>query len=109
MLKKDWQNYEGNERYEGFCVDLLKELNQRVPGKYKLRPVLDGNYGSMDETTGMWNGMIGEVKYNVNILLTLYIKAQTQCCPCCSLFLSKISMPSFNRIDIYFSIIYPEY
>ncbi|XP_039248467.2 glutamate receptor 3-like [Styela clava] len=64
-LKKEWKSFQGNEKYEGFCVDLLNEISKIVPMQYKLRPVLDGQYGSKNEETGIWNGMIGEVKYNV--------------------------------------------
>lgn len=49
----------GNDRFEGYCVDLLKELSTLMGFKYELKLADDGSYGS--DTRGIWNGMIGEV------------------------------------------------
>ncbi|CAK8674546.1 unnamed protein product [Clavelina lepadiformis] len=61
--KKNWEQFEGNDRFEGFCVDLLRAINTIAPFKYIIKPVDDGQYGSKNEANGKWNGMIGEVKY----------------------------------------------
>ncbi|KAM9343426.1 glutamate receptor U1 [Pholidichthys leucotaenia] len=45
---------------EGYCVDLVSELSRKVGFKYKLQLVKDNRYGSLD-SSGNWNGMIGEV------------------------------------------------
>ncbi|CAK8683546.1 unnamed protein product [Clavelina lepadiformis] len=62
-LKKNWKQFEGNDRYEGFCIDLLQAINSITPIKYRIKIVSDGQYGSKNETKGIWNGMIGELKY----------------------------------------------
>ncbi|XP_037832845.1 probable glutamate receptor [Kryptolebias marmoratus] len=46
--------------YEGYCVDLISELSKRLSFSYKLHVVKDGRYGAVD-SSGNWNGMIGEV------------------------------------------------
>uniref|UniRef100_H2YA62 Glutamate receptor n=1 Tax=Ciona savignyi TaxID=51511 RepID=H2YA62_CIOSA len=63
VRKSNWRELVGNDRFEGFCVDLLKEIKKIVPIKYRIKPVQDGQYGSKNDKDGTWNGMIGEVKY----------------------------------------------
>lgn len=45
---------------EGYCIDLISELSQKLNFKYKVHLVKDSLYGSKD-LSGNWNGMIGEV------------------------------------------------
>ena len=50
---------EGNDRYEGYCVDLTHEIFGKILRQpYNLQIVRDGKYGSLN---GTWNGMIGEL------------------------------------------------
>uniref|UniRef100_A0AAQ4Q1L5 Glutamate receptor n=1 Tax=Gasterosteus aculeatus aculeatus TaxID=481459 RepID=A0AAQ4Q1L5_GASAC len=60
MLKKSDKALVGNDRFEGFCVDLLRELANVLGFTYEIRLVPDGRYGSQDEK-GQWNGMIREL------------------------------------------------
>ncbi|KAF0045958.1 hypothetical protein F2P81_002487 [Scophthalmus maximus] len=60
MLKKSDKALVGNDRFEGFCIDLLKELSHILGFTYEIRLVPDGRYGSQDEK-GQWNGMIREL------------------------------------------------
>lgn len=60
---------EGNERYEGYCVDLAAEIAKHCGFKYKLTIVGDGKYGARDADTKIWNGMVGELVYGVSIYL----------------------------------------
>ncbi|MGH0189002.1 UNVERIFIED_CONTAM: hypothetical protein FKN15_032936 [Acipenser sinensis] len=55
MLKKNYELLEGNERYEGYCVDLASEIAKHVGIKYKLSVVADGKYGARDSETKIWN------------------------------------------------------
>ncbi|XP_031428962.1 glutamate receptor 4 isoform X2 [Clupea harengus] len=63
MLKKNWELYEGNDRYEGYCVDLAAEIAKHIGIKYKIAIVPDGKYGARDPETKIWNGMVGELVY----------------------------------------------
>ncbi|XP_034055889.1 glutamate receptor 1-like isoform X3 [Gymnodraco acuticeps] len=63
MLKKNHEQYEGNERYEGYCAELAAEIAKHVGFVYRLELVGDGKYGSRDGDTKMWNGMVGELVY----------------------------------------------
>lgn len=80
MLKKSDKVLVGNDRFEGFCIDLLKELSNILGFSYEIRLVPDGKYGSQDDK-GQWNGMIRELIEHVScattplqrLLLILYI------------------------------------
>uniref|UniRef100_A0A3B4XSP4 Glutamate receptor n=1 Tax=Seriola lalandi dorsalis TaxID=1841481 RepID=A0A3B4XSP4_SERLL len=60
MLRQNHQELEGNDRYEGFCVDMLKELADILKFKYRIRLVGDGLYG-VPGANGTWTGMVGEL------------------------------------------------
>ncbi|KAA8589071.1 hypothetical protein FQN60_010416, partial [Etheostoma spectabile] len=63
MYKKNYMHLDGNDRYEGYCVDLASEIAKHVGIKYKLSIVMDGKYGARDPETKTWNGMVGELVY----------------------------------------------
>uniref|UniRef100_A0A674MMU4 Glutamate receptor n=1 Tax=Takifugu rubripes TaxID=31033 RepID=A0A674MMU4_TAKRU len=61
MFKKSDKPLYGNDRFEGYCIDLLRELSGILGFRYELRLVEDGKYGALDEGTGQWNGMVREL------------------------------------------------
>lgn len=67
MWKKNRELFEGNEKYEGYCVDLASEIAKHIGIKYKIAIVPDGKYGARDPNTKIWNGMVGELVYGVSI------------------------------------------
>ena len=67
MLKKNWELYEGNDQFEGYCVDLASEIAKHIGIKYKISIVPDGKYGARDPETKIWNGMVGELVYGVSV------------------------------------------
>ncbi|XP_015783422.1 glutamate receptor ionotropic, kainate 2 [Tetranychus urticae] len=50
----------GNDRFEGYCIDLMNEIAKRLQFKYVIRLVEDRAYGRRNEK-GEWNGMIREL------------------------------------------------
>lgn len=60
MLKESAKFLTGNERFEGYCVDLLQELSKALGFSYEIRLAPDGAYG-LKSDNGDWDGMIGEV------------------------------------------------
>ncbi|XP_050301838.1 glutamate receptor ionotropic, kainate 2-like isoform X12 [Anthonomus grandis grandis] len=50
-----------HDRYEGFCIDLLKELAIMVGFEYRIELVPDGKYGAIDLETGEWNGIVRQL------------------------------------------------
>ena len=60
-MELDDPNLTGNDRYEGFCVDLLKNISYMLGFNYTIKLVDDDKYGAPDSETGVWNGMVGEL------------------------------------------------
>ena len=44
---KNGSEYEGNERYEGFCVDLAEEISKIMKFTYEIRLVKDTKFGTV--------------------------------------------------------------
>ncbi|XP_033015542.1 glutamate receptor 2 isoform X3 [Lacerta agilis] len=63
MKKKNFELLDGNDAYEGYCVDLAAEIAKHCGFKYKLTIVGDRKYGARDAETKIWNGMVGELVY----------------------------------------------
>lgn len=60
MLKETSLNLVGNDRFEGFCVDLIDELSRMLLFNYTFHIQEDGKYGNPDKY-GNWDGMLGKV------------------------------------------------
>ena len=67
---------EGNDRFTGYCVDLIRMIKHIVEKNkwgnlnYEMHLVNDGQYGipqdSNKPTESAWNGMVGELMRNVS-------------------------------------------
>lgn len=69
-MLKSRGNFSGNARYEGFCIDLLKEIAHMVGFAYRIELVPDGKYGVYDYETGEWNGIVRQLMDKVSIRLS---------------------------------------
>lgn len=69
MFKKSDKPLYGNDRFEGYCIDLLRELATILGFTYEIRLVEDGKYGAQDDTSGQWNGMVRELIDHVSSFL----------------------------------------
>lgn len=72
MHRKSDKELSGNDRFEGYCLDLLKELSNILGFTYEVRLVADGKYGAQNDK-GEWNGMVRELIDHVS---------QFTCCIC---------------------------
>ncbi|MBN3280718.1 GRIK2 protein, partial [Polyodon spathula] len=62
IFKKSDKPLYGNDRFEGYCIDLLRELANILGFTYEIRLVEDGKYGAQEDTNnGQWNGMVKEL------------------------------------------------
>ena len=61
------QEEDGTISYEGFCIDLLKQLAKMLHFTYEIYPSPDEQYGGVTEN-GTWNGMMGELLNKVSTL-----------------------------------------
>ncbi|XP_069981522.1 glutamate receptor ionotropic, kainate 2-like [Penaeus vannamei] len=59
MLRESSERLSGNDRFEGFCIDLLNEIAEILKFNFVLIPIKA--YGSRNAKTGEWNGMIKEL------------------------------------------------
>jgi len=67
MLKLSSNTLKGNDRYEGFGIDLIKELSEMSGFNYTFIIQEDSNSGYKDDKTKKWSGMIGEVINGVSV------------------------------------------
>lgn len=68
MHKKSDKPLYGNDRFEGYCLDLLKELSNILGFSYEVKLVSDGKYGAQNDK-GEWNGMVRELIDHVSLIL----------------------------------------
>jgi len=61
MLKEGHSKLEGNDKYEGYAVDLIQMIAEEINITYEFNLRNDGN-GKRDKKTNKWNGIIGEVQ-----------------------------------------------
>ncbi|XP_025421256.1 glutamate receptor ionotropic, kainate 2-like isoform X2 [Sipha flava] len=61
MLKDDHAKLIGNDKYEGYVVDLIAMIAEEMNITYEINLRSDGN-GKRDKKTNKWNGIIGEVQ-----------------------------------------------
>jgi len=61
MLKESNETLEGNDRFEGFCKDIIHEISKMLGFKYVFQIVGDLKHGNLDQETGEWNGMVREL------------------------------------------------
>lgn len=77
MRKDNYQDFQGNDQYEGFCVDMLREVADILKFSFKIKLVDDGLYGA-PEPNGSWTGMVGELINRVStIAQPLSVSQQT--------------------------------
>lgn len=55
------QHHEGNDRFEGFCVDMLDQIARDLGFNYTIKLVDDGQFGAPSGDTGEWTGMVKEL------------------------------------------------
>ncbi|KAH8376031.1 hypothetical protein KR093_005603, partial [Drosophila rubida] len=68
VMMRYGKNYTGNDRFYGFCVDILETVSREVGFDYILDLVPDRKYGAKDPETGEWNGMVAElIKYKADL------------------------------------------
>ena len=59
-------NVTGNNRYVGFCIDLLRLISEMAGFQYTIQLVPDGKYGVYDPETGEWNGIVRQLMDKVD-------------------------------------------
>ena len=71
--KSSKKHLRGNDRYEGFCIDLIDSVASALGMKYHLYEAPGGVFGE-ERSNGAWSGAIGQLidgvkwKYTVQCL-----------------------------------------
>lgn len=68
-IPKEGEYLEGNDRYEGFAVDLVDGISKMLGFKYVLRLVDDNKHGSYNKETKKWNGLVKELLDRVRFII----------------------------------------
>ena len=55
-------------KFEGFCIDILKNLSEMMGFTYTLYEVEDGNFGT--QVDDVWNGIVGDIIQEVSYIYT---------------------------------------
>lgn len=66
MLKDSSERLSGNDRFEGFGIELIHELSLMLGFNYTFQLQEDGVYGSLNRDTNEWNGMLRKIMDNVS-------------------------------------------
>ncbi|XP_032677546.1 glutamate receptor ionotropic, kainate 2-like isoform X2 [Odontomachus brunneus] len=59
MQKESWTTLSGNERYEGFGIDIIQQISEILGFNYTLQE--ESDYGSLNKNTEKWSGMLGKI------------------------------------------------
>lgn len=52
---------EGNDRYEGYSVDLIDGIAKLLGFKYQFELTPDNKYGSFNKVTKKWDGLVKQL------------------------------------------------
>lgn len=58
VMMHEGKNHSGNNRFYGFCVDILERISKKAGFNYLINVSRDKKYGAKDPETGEWNGMV---------------------------------------------------
>ncbi|OXU29041.1 hypothetical protein TSAR_002081 [Trichomalopsis sarcophagae] len=61
MLKETVSKMSGNEQYEGFAIDIIHEISKMLGFNYTFSVQMDNVYGSLNQDTKQWNGMLRKI------------------------------------------------
>ncbi|XP_040172149.1 glutamate receptor ionotropic, kainate 2-like [Anopheles arabiensis] len=56
--KKDGEFLEGNNRFEGYSLELIDGISKILGFQYRMELVPDGKYGSYNKVTKKWDGLV---------------------------------------------------
>uniref|UniRef100_A0A670IJ51 Glutamate receptor n=2 Tax=Podarcis TaxID=42163 RepID=A0A670IJ51_PODMU len=109
MFKKSDKPLYGNDRFEGYCIDLLRELSTFLGFTYEIRLVEDGKYGARDDASGQWNGMVRELIDHVSCYLKVSSSQMTTFSFCLSRALNEKNLGKFPLLSPSFCLLLVKY
>lgn len=73
-MVESYKQLEGNSQYEGYGVDLIKELADKLGFNYTFKNG-GNNYGSFNKTTNESTGMLHEIMHGVSKVLDAVLRS----------------------------------
>lgn len=70
--------YIGNDRFEGYSLDLIDEISKLLGFKYEFYIVADNGYGGYNKETKKWNGLVKELMDHVSRVLPVFAKSNSK-------------------------------
>lgn len=67
MLKEPQSGLTGNDRFEGYSINLIDEIAKELNFKYEFTLAPDGKYGSYNKVTKKWDGLIKQLLDRVSL------------------------------------------
>ncbi|KAK6631711.1 hypothetical protein RUM43_013775 [Polyplax serrata] len=61
MLKEPQTGLTGNDRFEGYSINLIDEIAKELNFKYEFTLTPDGKYGSYNKVTKKWDGLVKQL------------------------------------------------
>ena len=77
QLKKDHKSRIGNEKYEGFCVDVLNSLAEQFGFKFQIFAASEKTNGRKSATNWPSERLVGELLREVNTVTFTQISKRT--------------------------------
>lgn len=62
-MKESANELEGNDRYEGFTIDLIEKLSEILGFNYEFD--IEEDYGNINPENGKWTGMVLQLREEV--------------------------------------------
>lgn len=59
--------FEGNDRFEGYSIDLIDSIAKILGFHYRFELVPDNKYGSFNKVTKKWDGLVKQLLDRVSV------------------------------------------
>ncbi|KAJ8967544.1 hypothetical protein NQ314_002859 [Rhamnusium bicolor] len=59
--KKEGEEYEGNNKYEGYSLDVIKAIANEIKFQFEIHVTENNEYGKFDEKKNRWTGLVGDL------------------------------------------------
>lgn len=73
-VPEEGQYLEGNDRFEGYSVDLIDGISKMLGFNYEFVIVPDNAYGSFNKKTKKWDGLVKYLLDRVSVRNNIFLK-----------------------------------
>lgn len=69
MYVQNHESFTGNDRFEGYSINLIDEIAKELNFKYEFMLAPDGKYGSYNAETKKWDGLVKSLLDRVSSII----------------------------------------